>query len=365
MSKRTLAALSLSAFRAASVEHGAEDAPPPGRLLVAPLGEHDARERGKIIVSAETLTGLAARQAAVKIGPRVALDFEHNTVPGTPAFSAESEPRRIAAWGVLKAVPNEGIYLENLEWTPAGIEAFKGRSFQDISPAVFRREDGTVLAVHSVGLVRHGEIEGLTLEAAAAPRPLAPFFAALSAYESPSSPESMKPTPALIALLGALGVQLTEDADEAALASAFEAAAKAIEGLKKDSAAALAAAEAAKKTEPEGMSALRDQLTQIGAQVTTLTAERDTLKRERLVDQAKSEGKVIPLSAEQIAATPLSVLETLVAAAKPGEVPLGKQQTGKETKAVAEAFSAEHVAIFAKFGLTPEEVKEHANKSAA
>lgn len=354
MSKRTTA-LILSAFRAAGVEHGAEDAALPSRLLVAPLGEHDARERGKIIVSAETLNGLAARQAAVKIGPRVALDFEHNTVPGTPAFSAESEPRRIAAWGVLKAVPGAGIYLENLEWTPAGIEAFKGRSYQDISPAVFRREDGTVLAVHSVGLVRHGEIEGLTLEAAAAPRPLAPFFAALSAYESPSSPESMKPTPALIALLGALGVQLTEDADEAALAAAFEAAAKAIDKMKADMADAMSAA-AAKKTEPEGMSALRDQLTQISAQVTTLTAERDTLKRERLVDQAKAEGKVIPLSAEQIAVTPLSVLETLVAAAKPGEVPLGKQQTGKDTKTGVEAFTAETVHVLGRFGLKPEDV---------
>lgn len=364
MSKRTNAALTLTAFRAAGVEHGAQDAPLPSRLLVAPLGEHDGRSRGKVIISAETLTGLAARQAAVKIGPRIALDFEHNTVPGTPAFAAESEPRRIAAWGTLKAVDGLGIVLEDLEWTPAGVEAYKGRAYQDISPAVFRRADGTVLALHSVGLVRHGEIDGLTLEAAAAPRPLAPFFAALSAYESPPS-EPMKPTPALIALLGALGVQLAETADETALNAAIESAAAAIDKMKSELTDLSAAAAAAKKAEPEGMSALREQLATLGGQVTALTAERDQVKRERLIDQAKIEGKVIPLSAEQIALTPLSVLETLVAAAKPGEVPIGKQQQGKETAVTVISFSAEQKDIFAKFGLTPEQVAASIGQKAA
>jgi phage I-like protein len=356
MSKRINAALTLTAFRAAGVEHGADGAALPSRLLVAPLGEHDGRERGKIVISTETLTGLAARQAAVKIGPRIALDFEHNTVPGTPAFAAESEPRRIAAWGTLKAVDGLGIVLEDLEWTPAGAEAYKGRAYQDISPAVFRRADGTVLALHSVGLVRHGEIDGLTLEAAAAPRPLAPFFAALSAYDSPPSTDPMKPTPALIALLGALGVQLTEDADEATLNTAIESAAAAIDKLKSEITDLSAAAEVAKKAEPEGMSALREQLATLGGQVTALTAERDQVKRERLLDQAKLEGKVIPLSAEQIKLTPLSVLETLVTAAKPGEVPLGKQTTGKETKVGVDAFTAESVQVFDRFGLKPEDV---------
>ncbi|MBB5037116.1 phage protease [Prosthecobacter dejongeii] len=342
-------ALTLCAFRAdgAALSGGTRSA--PTRLVVAPLGSHDARGRGKVIVSAATLEGFAERQAAAKLGTRLALDFEHETVPGTPAYAASQEPRNIAAWATCSAVPGEGLVYHDIEWTPMGLRAWKRKLFQDISPAVFRRADGTVIALHSAALCRHGEIDGLTISAAAAGPQLAPFFAALSA-SLPSESAPMKPTPELIALFTALGMTLAADADEATVTTAL-----------KD---AVAKIEAAAKKAPDAMSAdmqaIEGRVTALSTEVKTLQGERDELKRAELIRQATAEGKIIPLSAETLKNTPLDVLADIVKQAKPGEVPLNAHQTGKETKGSVEAFSAASIARLEAMGLKPEDVAKYA-----
>lgn len=366
---RPLSALQLCALRVAS---SAADraASAPSRLLVLPLGQHDARQRGLIVCSAETLSGFAAAQKAAKLDGKLALDFEHNTVPGTPAYLAEKEPRAIAAWA--KAVPTAaGIEYQDIEWTPVGLQAWQDKAFQDLSPAVFRRADGTVIALHSVALCRHGELDGLTIEAAAAPAALTAPFEALSAYAGSKTTESsliqkttagskptesvliekplsltatMKPTPALIALLSALSVTLSDSATEADVEAALLEGAKKLDEMKKATAA------------PEGMSAKLDALT---AQITSLTERAEHAERMALLQEAKAEGKVIALSAEALKLTPLTVLKELVAAAKPGEVPRGSQvpegeqgQRKKENEVHPDELEA-----YAAFGLTPEVVE--------
>lgn len=342
-------ALSLCAFRVAAFASDEQGA--PSRLLVLPLGKHDARSRGKVICNQDTLTGLSTAQEAIKRGPRLALDFEHNTVPGTPAFLAEKEPKQIAAWGEVVAT-SAGVEMQNLEWTPAGLEAWKNKSFQDISPAVFRRADGTVVALHSVALCRHGELDGLTIEAARAPSSLAPLFAALStSIEIEIKPSTMKPTAALIALLSALGVTLTETADEAATEAAMLEAAKAVEGMK------------SKEKNPEGMSADNVQLTALAAEVKTLKEQNEKREREALVAVAAAEGKVIPLSPEVIALTPLNVLQDIVKNAKAGEVPKKTTTPSGEVKqGQPEAFSADELEAFAAMGVTADQVTASLSK---
>lgn len=357
-------ALTLCAFRAAGLEFGSGAAPAaaPSRLVVAPFGTHDARQRGKVIVSQDTISAFAANQKAAKLDGRLALDFEHNTVPGTPAYLAEREPRAIAAWATALAIPGEGIVYDQIEWTPAGLDAWKGKQFQDISPAVFRREDGTVIALHSAALCRHGEIDGLTIEAAAAAAPLQPFFAALSAVVNPSQSDpsesatattSAKSMKALKDLLTALNIDVPEGADEAALVKAAGNAVSKIEELKKKDAPA-----------PDAMSAeitgIKPELTALRAEVKTVTDERDALKRERLIAQAADEGKVIPLSAEDLKITPLNILEAIVKNAKAGEVPLGRKTPAGQPKGEAQpdALSAEDLKIAAAMCITEEEMRK-------
>lgn len=325
----------------------------PSRLLVLPLGRHDARQRGLIICSAETLSGFVAAQKAAKLDGRLVLDLEHATVPGTPAFLTEKEPKPVAAWA--EAVPTAaGLEYQNIEWTPLGLQVWKDRAYQDISPAVFRREDGTVIALHSVALCRHGELDGLTIEAAAAPASLSGSFASLSALLGSKPTESvliqkpltlsatMKPTPALIALLAALSVTLSDTATEADVEAALLDGAKKIDAMKKAA------------PEPEGMSARLDALT---TQITTLTARCETAERDAILQGARAEGKVIPLTAAALALTPLSVLRELVTAAKPGEVPVGSQvPNADKTQGQPDALHADTLEAITAFGLTPERV---------
>ncbi len=343
-------ALTLCAFRAEGFALSGGTRSAPTRLVVAPLGSHDARGRGKVIVSAATLEGFAERQMAAKLGTRLALDFEHETVPGTPAYAASQEPRNIAAWATCSAVPGEGLVYHDIEWTPMGLRAWKRKLFQDISPAVFRRADGTVIALHSAALCRHGEIDGLTISAAAAGPQLAPFFAALSASLPESESAPMKPTPELIALFAALGMTLAADADEAAVTTALKDATAKIEAAAKKAPDAMGA----------DMQAIKGEITALSTEVKTLQGERDELKRSELMRQAAAEGKIIPLSAETLKVTPLSVLEDIVKTAKAGEVPLAATQTGKEVKGSVEAFSADSVARLEAMGLKPEDVAKYA-----
>ena len=338
--------LTLSAFSAGSLALAAggqnSTQPPPTRLVIAPLGRHDARGRGPVIVDSTTLDGLTARQNAAKIGTRIALDCEHCTVEGTAAYAADSEPRKIAAWGQLTAVAGLGLVLDALEWTPLGLTAWENQSYQDISPAVFRKADGTVIAVHSAALCRHGEIDGLTITAAAAGARLSPYFAALSAdYLDPTDPAKnplMKPHPALIALLSALGVTLSAEADELAIETALTEAAAKVDAMPK----------------PEAMSAIVGRVEAIEA------ADKDR-EIAALVAAATAEGKVIPLSADTLKITPLSALREMVTALKP-TVPLGRQTTKVEgvENPQPDAFTAEQEEVFAKFGLKAADMKKPA-----
>jgi len=343
--------LTLCAFRAVALDASGGEL--PTRLVICPVGTHGARARGNVTVGPDTFTGLEDRQNAMKHGMRLALDFEHNTVPGTPAYAADKEPRNIAAWATLSADPAVGLVFDNIEWTPTGIEAFNNKQFQDISPAVFRRADGTVLAVHSAALCRHGEIDGLTIEAASAPSQLAPFFAELSASINPPSKPML---PILRNIAAALSIDLPENADDAAVSAAGEAIlAKIKDGLGKS-------ASPVKDKDADGMSAeAKLQLATLTAQVKTLTEQNEANARAELMRQASAEGKVIPLSAETLKITPLSVLQEIVSKAPAGEVPLGRNtpKTGHEGEVTLEALTAADEEVLHKMGVSKEEFAAH------
>jgi phage I-like protein len=341
--------LSLCAFRAGALDASGGN-PFPSRLVICPAGTSDARARGKVIVNAETFSGLEDRQNAMKLGMRLVLDAEHCTVPGTPAFLADKEPRAVLAWATLSGSPEEGLVYDKIEPTPLGLEAWKNNQFQDVSPTVFRRADGTVLAVHSAALCRHGEIDGLTIDAASAPARLAPFFTALSATLEPTPPANMDAILATLkSILAALGIDLAADADEAAVTSAAAKAPDKIKQLMQAPPAAMTA----------DMKALQAQLTTLSADITTLKGERDELKRNELIRQAQAEGKIIPLSADTLKITPLAVLEDIVKQAKAGEVPLGRKTPDREiSKDKPDAFTASDREVFDAFGLTEDDFKK-------
>lgn len=348
MSKPSLA-LTLTAFRADALAFE-DGAPFPSRLVICPTGKKDARGRGKVIVNAETFSGLEDRQNDMKLGMILALDAEHCTVPGTSAYLADKEPRAVLAWATLSGSLEEGLVYESIKPTPLGMEAWKNKQFQDVSPAVFRRADGTVLAVHSAALCRHGELDGLTIEAATAPKELAPFFAALSASlsESPSLPVSpssnspMKPTASLLTLLALLGSPLSADADEAAVDKTLTDLAEKIKAEKDNG-------------KPSDVTALTADFDK---RLKAVESERDQAQRDRLKAEATNAGKVIPLDDATWNLTPLSVCAALVAGLQPGVVPMQPRTTTTEAaQDKPDAFSADALEVFTKMGVTEDEVR--------
>lgn len=134
----------------------------PKRLLVAKWGVNKSAN-GDYIVNETTARELPANLRRTNFNT-TDLDFEHNTVPGSPAYKASGEPRKRAAEGRLEVVPGEGVYLHATQWTPEGADAVNGRHYSDLSPAILTNKAGEVIFIHSVALARQGATEDLPLD---------------------------------------------------------------------------------------------------------------------------------------------------------------------------------------------------------
>ena len=131
----------------------------PRRLKFFAWGDNKSTD-GNFRAGERTSSELAANQK--KYGfERVAIDFNHCSVPGTDTYKdllKAGQPPLIFGYGRVEAVPNDGIYLEDIVWTPLGAQ--HARNFEDLSPAI-RDEDGEVTLVHSVALTPNGKVRDL------------------------------------------------------------------------------------------------------------------------------------------------------------------------------------------------------------
>lgn len=128
----------------------------PKRIKVMSFGKSTTLD-DPVFVTEKTLRAFDVTQK--QIGrTRVPLDFNHNTVPGSVAYSADKEPRAIAGYGTPR-VGRDGIWLEDITWTPSGETA--ARDYEDLSPAPLLDDDGVVIGLHSVALTPTGAIEDL------------------------------------------------------------------------------------------------------------------------------------------------------------------------------------------------------------
>lgn len=206
----------------------------PAELKVLAWGRNETT-KGVVVVDEETVKVFAANQRALGF-ERVALDYEHNTVPGSEEYSRTKEPREIAGHAVPVVRLGDGLYLTACEWTPSG--QMNAANFPDLSPAVGLDAAGRVLFAHSAALCRNGSVYDLTL---------------LSAGD-PGAPDIM--TPELKALLDGLNANLT------ALAAQVTTLASEVAALKGASPAL-----------PPEMTALSATITALGAKVTTLETQ--------------------------------------------------------------------------------------------
>lgn len=297
--------------------------PLPESLVIATWGESRDLKGDPVIVNEKTASVLAANQA--KLGrEEVALDFEHNTWDKkTP------EPKPVASYGTLSVQEGVGIIWTPLaeSWTPEGTSYYTGKHYRDISPTVYRDENGVVIGIHSVALTRAGQVSHLkaySLSASSAD------LAALSADIKSDTSTTMDYQALLAKLLGISPDDLAGMTEEDIIAKA-------------DALAAAAAPKEEKKEETEP---------------TPMSARLDAIERTQLLQDAKLAGKIIPLSAEAFNALPLSAAKALIDGLESGKVPTSARTSETVDDAKPKALSADEKEVCKQLGLTEEQFRK-------
>ena len=244
---------------------------------------------------------------------KVALDFEHNTFPGTAAYKESSEPRPVAGFGTVEVVEGKGVYLTMSAWTPDGEK--NAVNFADVSAGAVTDKDGNVVAVASVALCRAGAVDGMDFVEAPLSGGVSSALSGIINNSEKQKGQAMDFKALLIKSLG-LGDDATDEAIQAALEKALE---KKPEPNKEEQDAALSAAVKA---------AVAEAVKPIQEQVAALSASAVAHEKQDLIAAAAREGKVIALSADALAKISVADLQATIAKTAV-TVPLNAKTPGK------------------------------------
>ena len=306
----------------------------PQRILVMPWGDSTTTE-GQVIVNETTLKTLSAFNAA-RNWDRIALDFEHSSVPGSPTY--KGEPVKVAGYGTLELVSGEGIYLLMSSWTAEGKEYAAGGHYGDLSPVVQVNKANEVIGLHSAALCRHGATPGLIFLSATIPTP--------TPTPTPKSMDPKKPNSAdelLAALMSVLG--LGADAQPADVLTAINSRLKA----------------ANPEEDTKVLSALQLLSTKIDAQDATiklLSATHETSERGTILATAAREGKVVPAMAKGLSIDQLKLL----CAELPVTVPMAQRGADMHTLMLSSSASLaapDMAKIDSLTGVSDDDVKKY------
>lgn len=320
----------------------------PTRLKLFEWGVNKTNQ-GDFTVDEETVRVFGENQTKLARN-NIQVDFNHNTVPGTAAYDAAKGAPEIAGYGVPVIIKGEGIFLEGVETTPSGVS--KAGDYKDLSPSPLVDEQGRVLALHSVALCPAGSVDGLTIESAAL-KALSAEIVTLAVPDSKilSPDEQKKNRPD--AYKGGLQQYDTMQAEHFALLKtamgcpadmSYEDVMMKLkataEGKLGDKGAGPITGKNSQimpfeshldKANPgvkmliaEFEAALDNKIKPLSAEITSvkgqLDAERkkaDETTRNGLIAQAGKDGKVIPLSSDELKIVDLKLLESIISNLKP------------------------------------------------
>ena len=243
---------------------------------------------------------------------KVALDFEHNTFPGTPAYNESKEPRPVAGFGTIEAVEGEGVFITMSSWTPDGEKM--AANYADVSAGAVTDDDGNLIAVASVALCRAGAVDGMDFTEAPLSGGISSALSGIINQEAGTEPgppgkkkgqQAMDYKALLLKLLG-----LDGDATDEAIKAALDEAGKKPAQEERE-----AALEAAVKA------AVAQAVKPIEEKVAALSAAAENHEKQDLIAEAAREGKVVALSADAIGKITVEDLKATIAKT-PATVPL-------------------------------------------
>lgn len=277
---------------------------------------------------------------------KVALDFEHNTFPGTAAYKESKEPRPVAGFGTIEAVEGEGVFITMSSWTPDGEKM--AANYADVSAGAVTDDDGNLIAVASVALCRTGAVDGMDFVEAPLSGGVSSALSGIinqgraePGHHDNQKGKAMDYKALLLKTLG-LGEDATDEAIQAAVA-------KVAEKKPEEDAAALSAAV---KT------AVAEAVKPIEEKVAALSAAAVAHEKADLIAEAAREGKVIALGADAIGKITVEDLKATIAKT-PVTVPLSaKTPANMKENPPAGEVSEEFRQIALNCGVSPEIFKK-------
>lgn len=298
----------------------------PTRIKVLNWGENPNANGKRVFLSELACEVLADPTNGYK---RIALDFEHNTLPGTEAYQTSQEPREVAGFGDVEIIPGDGAYLTHITYTERG-EAAAG-NYIDVSAGVVTNDNGEVVMIHSVALCRNGAVPGMEFKQV----PLSLSSSVFAGYFQPPKQEHVMNEEEMAALRKALN--LPEDATaETIIRTAGECAAQ---------------KPVAQNADPEPPAG--DKLGEVLEHLQTITKRLDALEKAAVVADAARSGKQVGLSADAIETLSLAQLKQHVEAL-PVTVPLSAVTPKVVTTPHAKVVSDLDRTVARACGLNPE-----------
>ena len=269
----------------------------PARLKVFNWGRNETT-KGDFILDEFSAKVIPANQRALGHA-RVALDYEHNTLPSSATYRESKEPRPVAGYGEVEVVPGDGLYLSNITWTPSGKIA--AANYEDLSIAPGTDDQRRINFIHSVALCRNG-----------------------AAHDVPTFLSAKPPTPNTPTMPEQIPAQLTAALDQL---TALTARLEALE--KKSAVIPLSAQVDGKPVEitAANIISLSASVAKIEAALNAQATAGDARAKETIITGLSAAGQVPkgvdgqPLSLDGLRALPLPDLQ-LLAANTPATVPL-------------------------------------------
>jgi len=301
----------------------------PTRVKILNWGNNVNAKGAPVIVNDMLLKSMANPAYPFKV---VALDFEHNTLPGTAAYAESKEPRDVAGYVALDVVPNDGVYMIIQTWTPLGVD--KAHNYLDVSATPVTDKSGNVLGIASVALCRTGAVPGMEFKQVA--------LSALLSTVNNQGDKIMRDS--IIAMLKNRGIEVDPDATDEQL---LEALAKAIEPP------APQPLSADVQTLVAGL--LKEAVTPLNAELGVLKTELEKRDKDSVLMNARIEGKVVALNAEAVGKLSLDDLKAHVAAL-PVTVPLSATTPAHVPEKAVGTITEEQKAIALSCGQDPDKV---------
>jgi len=282
----------------------------PSRIKVLKWGDNP-NVYGYTVRVGEQL--VAALGASIYPFRRVALDFEHNTYPGAPAYKESKEPRSVAGFGAVEVVRGEGVFLSMDKWTPEGVSS--AVNYCDVSAVPTMDKFGNVTAIRSVALCRNGAVPDMVFDDVALSVDAA-FVDLVSTNKNKKENPMKELWRAWIAkLLNKPPEEVTdEDVDKAVeLAEKSEPEVKKVEPVAPGASAGLSAADVGAVV-LAAVKPLQETVVALSATVGALQGGSVAATKQGIVDEALRQGKHVALSAAAVEALSPEMLQEHVAA---------------------------------------------------